>query len=146
MNVLVVGRLIGKAQVFNVRIAATQVINHYSKAFVMRVEGPDPNWRQPASTDLSSFGRHYLLRSYNNSKVHRHYTVAACMKREAYDQYVGLVKQFRENNELPSRFYTFEEGVLPEKQEEVEIVFVCKNYKIESGLSHRLHNNCQDLC
>lgn len=114
----------------------------------MRVEGPEPAWRQPSSTDLASFGKHYLIRSYGNPRVLRHYTAAACMKRDAYDQYVGLIRQFQENNALPGRFYSFNEGVLPESQPEIEVIFVCKNYKIEGGLSHRLHNHSQqeDLC
>jgi cytochrome b involved in lipid metabolism len=39
VNGLVVGRLIEKAQTFNARISATQVINHFSKTFIMRIEG-----------------------------------------------------------------------------------------------------------
>ena len=85
VNDLIVGRLGSKAQVFSVRISASQVINHFSKAFILRVEGPQPNWKQLSSTDLNGFGRHYLLRSYHNGKVKRHYTAAASMKKDAYD-------------------------------------------------------------
>ena len=91
VNGIVVGRLINRAQTFTVRTTATQVINRFSKTFIMRVEGPDSGWRAPSSTDISQFGRHYLLRSYNNGKVRRHYTVAACMRKDAYDQYISLV-------------------------------------------------------
>lgn len=100
VNQLIIGRLIEKAHTFSVRVSASQVINHFSKTFIMRAEGHDPGWRAPASTDLSNFGRHYLLRSYSNPKVKRHYTIAASMKRDAYDQYCGLIHQYREN---PSR-------------------------------------------
>jgi cytochrome b involved in lipid metabolism len=65
VNHLVVGRLIGKAHVFNARITASQVINHFSKTFIMRVDnGHSQGWRQHASTDLEGFGRHILVRSY----------------------------------------------------------------------------------
>lgn len=122
------------------------MINHFSKTFILRVEGPQPNWKPASSTDLSGFGRHYLVRSYHNSKVRRHYTVANCMKREAYDEYVSLITQFRQNPENNSTFI-FNQDMLPENnQGEAEIIFVCKNYKVEGGLSHRLHNNKEDLC
>lgn len=142
VNKIVVGRLNDRAHTFTVRVSATQVINHFSKVFIMRVEGPDPNWRAPESTDLSQFGRHYLLRSYSRSKVKRHYSVASCMRNDAYQQYLGLVKQYRENPDGP---FKFDEAVLPEAQQEPEVVFVCKNYRNESGLSHRLHSDQRDL-
>jgi hypothetical protein len=97
VNKLIVGRLNQeRVATFTVRTSATQVINHFSKCFIMRVEGPDPGWRQPASTDIKSFGKHYLLRSYHRPNVKRHYTIAACMKKDAYDQYLGLIQQFKD--------------------------------------------------
>jgi len=142
VNKIVVGRLNDRAQTFSVRASASQVVNHFSKVFIMRVEGPDPNWRAPSSTDVTQFGRHYLLRSFSRSKVKRHYSVASCMRNDAYQQYLGLVKQYRENPDGP---FQFDAAVLPEAQKEPEVVFLCKNYRIETGLSHRLHNDQNDL-
>lgn len=142
VNKIVVGRLNNRAQTFTVRASASQVINHFAKVFIMRVEGPDPSWRAPSSTDVTQFGRHYLLRSFSRGKVKRHYSVASCMRNDAYQQYLGLVNQCRENPYGP---FQFDAGVLPEAQKEPEVVFVCKNYRNEAGLSHRLHNDQNDL-
>jgi hypothetical protein len=65
------------------------------------------------------------------------------MQREAYEEYVRLITEFRQD---PDTILGFNKHLLPENQEEQKIVFVCKNYKIEGGLSHRLHNNQGDLC
>jgi len=64
------------------------------------------------------------------------------MKKDAYDQYIGLINQFKND---PNGKFNFNEAVLPEAQSDPEIVFVCKNYNIEGGLSHRLHNAGEDL-
>jgi len=141
VNHIIVGRLIERATTFSVRITATQVINHQTKTSILRAEGKEPGWAAPASTDLSSFGRHYLLRSYHNPEVRRHYSAAACMKTDAYQQYVGLINQYKEGDTL-----TFDEKVLPENQEEAEVVFVSKNYKQRGGLSQRIHETPNDLC
>lgn len=62
------------------------------------------------------------------------------MRRDAYDQYVAAIESFRQEKKL-----TFNEAVLPEKQEEPEIVFVCKKYATEGGLSHFLHTSSNPL-
>lgn len=38
-NGLIVGRLVEKASVFSARISADQIINHFSKTFILRAEG-----------------------------------------------------------------------------------------------------------
>ena len=63
------------------------------------------------------------------------------MKTDAYQQYVGLINQYKEGDTL-----TFDEKVLPENQEEAEVVFVSKNYKQRGGLSQRIHETPNDLC
>jgi len=51
------------------------------------------------------------LRSFHNPKVKRHYTVASCMKKDAYDQYIGLINQFKND---PNGRFKFNDAVLPE--------------------------------
>lgn len=65
------------------------------------------------------------------------------MKTDAYQQYVGLIEQYKAD---PNAALKFNEKVLPEHQEEAEVVFVCKNYKQPAGLSQRIHETPNDLC
>ena len=100
----------------------------------------------PASTDIESFGRHYLLRSYQNVTKKRHYTIANSMKRSAYDQYLAIINQAKSSNDTVNGSVRFDESVLPENQTETEIVFTCKNYNRDGGLSQRLHSSENELC
>jgi hypothetical protein len=68
--------------------------------------------------------------------VKRHYTLAYAMRRDAYEHYLQLMQQYRDNEHAP---LTFDRSILPESQLDPQVVFVCKNYKVETGLSHHLH-------
>lgn len=61
------------------------------------------------------------------------------MRRELYDQYAKALNQFRAGNQVDE----FNDSLLPENTKPYlshdEIIFTCKNYKVEKGLSTKLH-------
>jgi len=113
----VVGRLNNKAQTLSVRVSATQQVNKVAKVFIMRQEGQHSEWRDlvPRSTAVGDLGRHYLLRSFGQSNVKRHYSIASCMRDDAYKAYLNLIKQWKEN---PEGTLQFDKSVLPESDQE----------------------------
>jgi hypothetical protein len=62
---IAIGRLDERSKTFSARIQDTlEVPGPATKVFVFKIEGPDPGFRLPASTDLSSMGKHFLVRSF----------------------------------------------------------------------------------
>lgn len=64
------------------------------------------------------------------------------MRDDAYKAYLNLIKQWKED---PEARLQFDRSVLHEYDKEPQIVFICKNYMIEGGLSQRLHSQEKDL-
>jgi hypothetical protein len=58
------------------------------------------------------------------------------MRKDLYDEYLRVCRQFEKKE-----FVKFDESLLQENWQTrgQEIVFSVKNYKTETGLSHRLH-------
>jgi hypothetical protein len=64
------------------------------------------------------------------------------MKKEIYAEYMKAIEAFK-NGKQPS----FNEDVLPENANggwAKEITITCKNYEIQGGMSHTLHNAKKD--
>lgn len=94
VNTLIIGRLADKAKTFAAKIVDKQAVNSTTSTFVLRIEGSDPNFLLPSSTDIQQIGRHFLVRSYARPNVRRHYTVSSCMQKELYEEYVSACRQF----------------------------------------------------
>jgi cytochrome b involved in lipid metabolism len=56
VNTLVIARLEDKAKTFSVKISESSPITDNVTTFVLKVQGPDPNFRHPASNDIQSIG------------------------------------------------------------------------------------------
>jgi hypothetical protein len=103
--------------------------------FVLQVEGPDPGFRLPDSCDINQIGRHFLMRSFAMPDVRRHYTVATCMKRQIYEEYVRVIEESLKGEKRP----IFNTDVLQEKSQKVsEVIITLKDYHIPKGFSNRI--------
>lgn len=107
VNSLVIGRIHDRAKTFSARVVTTQDVNSTTKCFILRVEGPDPGFKLPSSTDLEAIGCHFLVRSFFNPKIKRHYTLSTCMKKEIYDEYINAINAFKNGDRV-----NFHESVL----------------------------------
>ena len=88
INTLIIGRLEENAKLFTAKIQHKTPVNSNVSTFIMQIEGPDPNFILPSSTDIHSIGKHFLVRSYTRPNVRRHYTLSTCMRKELYDEYI----------------------------------------------------------
>lgn len=91
VNTLIVGRLEEKSKTFNTRIASTSEINGNVTCFSLKAEGPEVNFKLPASYDINAIGRHFLIRSFSMPTKKRQYTVCTCMKQDIYSEYVNAI-------------------------------------------------------
>lgn len=91
VNSLVIARLEEKAKTFAARIEASTEVGKNTNCFTFRAEGPEVSFQLPASTDVTAIGRHFLVRSFTNPRVSRHYTVCTSMKKEIYEELCGAV-------------------------------------------------------
>jgi hypothetical protein len=139
---LAIARLEERAKTFSCRIAGQAEINKNVTCFTLRADGPEIKFRLPASNDIQAIGRHFLVRSFSQPYVKRHYTVCTCMKPEIYSEYMNAIAQFERGDKA-----TFNDGVLQENNygKQAEIVCTVKNYRKPGGVSHRLHTAYNDL-
>eukprot|EP00347_Sterkiella_histriomuscorum_P024123 403332230 len=142
LNSLVIARLEEKAKSFAARIVSSSEVGKNTNCFHFRAEGPEITFSLPASTDVTAIGRHFLIRSFTNSKVKRHYTVCTSMKKEIYDELCGAIQQFKRGEKV-----VFNDSVLQENwtNKNAEIVCTVKNYNRVGGVSHRVHTAYNDL-
>ncbi len=87
VNSMIIGKLNEASETFEGHISHSYNINKNSKVFTFVVDTDNVNYKPPASTSVETIGKHYLLRSLNNPKVRRHYTVSQCMRLETYQEY-----------------------------------------------------------
>ncbi len=72
VNELTVGKLVETAITHTMVISASQVVNSNCKTFILRSQGAGhKNFVHPASDDMSSFGRHYMIRTFENPGLKR---------------------------------------------------------------------------
>jgi hypothetical protein len=45
-------------------------------------------------SDISSIGKHYLIKCITLPSVKRHYTTSNCMRKHVHDEYIRIIKQF----------------------------------------------------
>lgn len=100
VNSLAIGRLEQKAKTFTAKIKQSKEVGVKTNVFVMDVSGPGQQFRMPASTDLSSIGRHFLIRSFSMPKVKRHYTISTCLKPQIYQEYIKAIRAFKEGRQV----------------------------------------------
>lgn len=96
VNSIVIGRLNSEAKTFQGTITSSYNVNKVTKVFTMRLDGANESYNTPPSTSISTIGKHYLVRSIDHPSVRRHYTISSCMKKEAYDEYLRVIKASRE--------------------------------------------------
>jgi hypothetical protein len=48
-------------------------------------------------SEIDMIGKHFLVTSESNINVKRHYTICNCMKSEVYNEYLRVMKEFKEN-------------------------------------------------
>lgn len=92
VNSMIVGKLNEASETFEGHISHSYNINKNCKVFTFVVDTDNVHYKPPASTSVETIGKHYLLRSLNNPKVRRHYTVSQCMRLETYQEYIGLIR------------------------------------------------------
>lgn len=100
VNSLVIGKLHERAQTFSARVSAISDVNKSTKTFTMRLEGADSRWASPPSTNVDAIGKHYLVRSFNNLNVRRHYTISSCMKKDTYSEYLKAIAAFKRGEKV----------------------------------------------
>ena len=135
VNSMIIGKLNEPSETLEGHISHSYNINSTTKVFTFTIMG-DARYQAPASTNVDTIGKHYLIRSLADPKVRRHYTVSQCMKQETYQEYLSLIKQFRDGSRGSFRF---NEQVLAENQRKGEFIFTAKNYNIVGGLSRVFH-------
>ncbi|CDW78413.1 cytochrome b5-like heme steroid binding domain containing protein [Stylonychia lemnae] len=142
VNTLVIARLEEKAKTFAARIVTSTEVGRNTNTFTLKAEGPEVHFKLPSSTDVTAIGRHFLIRSFSNSKVKRHYTVCTCMKKEIYDELCNALRQFQAGERI-----LFNNAVLQENwnSDKSEVVCTVKNYNKRGGVSHRIHTAYNDL-
>jgi len=125
VNSLVIARLEEKAKTFAARIVKSVEVGKNTNCFTLRAEGPDVDFKLPSSTDVTSIGRHFLIRSFSMPKVKRHYTVCTCMQKEIYEELCNSIRQFKAGEKI-----IFNSAVLQEnwKNDRSEVVCSIKNY------------------
>ena len=79
VNSLAIAKLDKNTSAFTAYIVKKTSVNKDTSIFTLKVKQAG-SYLAPASTNAKTMGKHYLIRSLNNSKVHRHYTASSCMK------------------------------------------------------------------
>ncbi len=92
VNSLAIAKLTSSSVTFEGRITSNHQINKTTKVFTLEITTPDVSYSVPASTNVDTFGKHYLFRSLNNRGVRRHYTLSSCMKKETYAEYLNAIR------------------------------------------------------
>jgi hypothetical protein len=90
VNGLIVARLGKKVNTFSASIIEKTEVNKSTATYTFQIENA-VDGVQDFYSDLQMVGRHYLVSSLFKDKVHRQYTVANCMRKIYYDQYLKLV-------------------------------------------------------
>jgi hypothetical protein len=139
VNTLVIGRLVVKAPKAICRISEKIPLNSSTSTITFKavevVKGVSNYY-----SDLQMIGRHFLIRALNNRKLKRHYTIANCMRKEAYEEYV---KTIRSASDTGIQEGGFNDSLLTEQDSNL-ISLSLKNYSAARGLSKFIHNSDTD--
>ena len=76
VNSIAIGRLNDLPTNSNAAIIKKTSINSSTSVFTLKLIGDEASFTMPNSSDVSNFGRHYLIRSVNAPKIYRHYTLS----------------------------------------------------------------------
>lgn len=72
VNEITIGRLKENVFPYTMSVSASQVVNENSRTFILRSHGNGvKKFIHPASDDMSSFGRHYMIRTFDNPALKR---------------------------------------------------------------------------
>jgi hypothetical protein len=96
VNGMIIGKLGEASETFEGQIESSHDVNSTTKVFTLKISGDSVRYSAPASTNVDTIGKHYLVRSHHNPKVRRHYTVSQCMRPETYKEYMSLIQQFKD--------------------------------------------------
>ncbi|CDW84971.1 cytochrome b5-like heme steroid binding domain containing protein [Stylonychia lemnae] len=140
VNSLIIARIDQKPFQFMARIVEKSDVNSTTATFTFRIQKQAGNLIQfqlPASNDISTFGKHFLVKSIANPRVKRQYTLASCMNKHIYEQYVKNIEKFTSNQDIQG----IDESFINQSSynDNADIYLTIKNYDTRSGLSRLIH-------
>lgn len=103
VNSLIIARLDKKTEDFICKQEPCNQICSDTNTFLLQATEENPNFMIPASYDIKSFGKHFLIRGNKNPQVARHYTISTSMTKIIYEEYLRVIKVFLEKG-LPQVF------------------------------------------
>jgi hypothetical protein len=72
VNEITIGRLKDNTSPYTMIVSASQVVNENSKTLILRSHGTGVNkFIHPKSDDMLNFGRHYMIRTFDNPTLKR---------------------------------------------------------------------------
>ena len=84
---MIIARLEKQATLSEVKIQTLEPINSQTSNIIFKTsDGSKPF--NGLYDDINMIGKHFLVWSKNDVNVRRHYTIANCMRKQAYDQYI----------------------------------------------------------
>jgi hypothetical protein len=129
VNSLIIGRLIDEAPSGTMKVYDSHKVNKDTKVFVLKAKKLLKGVKLYHSR-LDAIGRHYLVSNDINPNVKRHYTITSCMKKDAYEEYLRVIKDALETGETTP----VHKSLLDDRDGSLAVITL-KNYGQKKGVS-----------
>jgi hypothetical protein len=148
VSTLIVGVMKSKdlqTVVVTIDASRTSKVNEKTATFIFKSTKAESvfNWMN-YYPDLGMIGKHFLISSrLNRRRIHRHYTIANCMRQDIYENLREEIKSQQDSLENGQMSHVNINPNILDASEQDNVAMTLKTYDIPNGLSTLIHNGKQ---